>query len=153
VDSNYLDLSMNKSGFIHTLLPSGRLTSDPLVNIQLITDSDGSFILHRAIVSIESSTDDPVILPIGENHKNGTVIVATTRAGHMLRRPAAPASPTARSLSGQRRSATSPSPREHEVHGAPPQPSATIVSTYLSRRSCRRTRVAAFRGGALAPRR
>jgi hypothetical protein len=57
VDNNYLDLGMNKSGFIHTL-PSGRLTSDPLVNIQLITDSDGSFILHRTIVSIESSTDD-----------------------------------------------------------------------------------------------
>jgi hypothetical protein len=27
VDNNYMDLGMNKSGFVHTL-PSGRLTTD-----------------------------------------------------------------------------------------------------------------------------
>jgi hypothetical protein len=30
VDNNYLDLGMNKSGFVHTL-PSGRFNGDPCV--------------------------------------------------------------------------------------------------------------------------
>jgi hypothetical protein len=30
VDNNYLDLGMNKSGFVHTL-PSGRLRTQPIL--------------------------------------------------------------------------------------------------------------------------
>jgi hypothetical protein len=40
VDNNYLDLGMNKSGFVHTL-PSGRLTLSDVcaaTNILLIRD-------------------------------------------------------------------------------------------------------------------
>jgi hypothetical protein len=37
VDNNYLDLGMNKSGFVHTL-PSGRLTS-------------GSTLVDRAVLN------------------------------------------------------------------------------------------------------
>jgi hypothetical protein len=48
VDNNYLDLGMNKSGFVHTL-PSGRLSSGPPVQGHLARIASGRMPGHGRV--------------------------------------------------------------------------------------------------------